>query len=460
MEFLMKAHLKKMFVPLVTLTLLTFSCLQSEELVNNSIQSEIYHPENRTTELVLKNGMKVIIKKTDFDPDEVLVQLVAPGGYSDLEKMERPSGMLASKIALQSGISENSANEFSYHLYKNNIDFSITIDKTYRVIDATSPSDSLESILRIIGVVLKENKLTENAYNLVIEKEKKLIRERHLDPEKCFEMHYFALNTQNSKDLRPLSIKGIDKVNLDKSRLLFKKYFTNPSEFTAVIIGDIDVDAVKKMVSQQFSSLEDEKDFTSSWTPKGVEFPEGISRKLMTSSRATDTYTRVTFPITADFKLENIQKVQLLTLLMEKRLRSIIMAETGKTYGVDVGYELPLYPYHETVWLNIQFHCPKNKSAIIEKKIIDEVEVFKENSISEDELIEIVRHQRNNDDFWLKNNSYWQAILLNYSLWGWDISSIQQENSNLNKIQAEDLRKFLEEYVPSNNYTVISSKPS
>ncbi|MEC7840081.1 MAG: insulinase family protein [Chlamydiota bacterium] len=442
---------------LILVALSSFCRLESTPTQSSGISQELVHYENNVTELKLNNGMKVVLKKTDFDPGETFIQLVAPGGYSELEKKDRPSGMLSSKIAIESGMTHNSSSEFAYSLYEYGIDLRVSVEKTYRFIDATLPKESIDEVLRISAFILRENKLTADALQTVVEREKSIIRDRHLDPEKNFEMNYFALNTENSKDLRPLSLKGANSVDLEKARALFKQYFSNPEDFILVIVGDFEIDSVKDSILKYFGNLENDSNIKGSYAIKEVEFPNGIVRKNVSSRRSTDAYTRITFPVSVDFTFEGVNTLELTTLLLEKRLRKIITAETGKTFGVDVGYELPLYPYHKTIWLSIQFHSPKNKTEDIEKHILKELAKFQEKPVSQDEFDEIVRHQRYNDDFWLQNNPYWQAKLVNFGLWGWDLSLLRQDNPYLKKLSPQDIQQFLYHFVPLDNYTVITS---
>ncbi len=165
-----------MFVTTLKKALLALLCVIQTVAVGETLGPETesessvmtqtrYVKEIDVTEIHLKNGMTVLIKPTDFEPDEVFVQLIAPGGYSTLDKGMRPSGILAAKIAVESGLGTYSANELTYILYRDTIDLNISIEKTHRLVDVNSQPESLESVLRILSLIFKENKLanTSNA---------------------------------------------------------------------------------------------------------------------------------------------------------------------------------------------------------------------------------------------------------------------------------------------------------
>lgn len=412
------------------------------------------------TELKLKNGMKVLVKPTDFEPDEIFVQLIAPGGYSALEKDMRPSGILAAKIAVESGLGTYSANELTYILYRDTIDLNISIEKTHRLVDVNSRPESLESVLRILSLIFKENKLEQKALETVIARERESIRNRHVDPDQSFEVMYFALNTENSKTLKPLSLKALKRIDLDKAREFYKRSFTNPSEFTLSIVGDIDPKEVEPLVEKYLGALQDDPSVKGPEYPKKPSFPEGVTRRVVPMRHQNDAYARITIPLRIPLSHTNIEVFDVANLLIEKKLRDVIREETGKTYGVDVGYELPMYPYPEYVWLTIQYHSPKDRVQKIEKLIMDQVRKLQKEEVEVDEFVKVVKHQKLSEEFWYKDDCFWQAKLVNYSMWNWDLSTIPASPSkSYDQLKPKDVTAFLDEAITCDNYTLISSVP-
>jgi predicted Zn-dependent peptidase len=419
-----------------------------------------YIKEINVTEIKLSNGMKVLIKPTDFEPDEVFVQLVAPGGYSSLNKDQRPSGVLAGKIAVESGLGTYSANELTYILYRDTIDLNVSIEKTHRMVDVNSRPESLESVFRIIGLIFKENRLDQKALESVVERERESIRNRHVDPEQSFEVMYFALNTENSKTLKPLSLKALKRVDLEKSKEFYKSSFTNPSEFTLSIVGDVDPNKVKLLIDKYLAILQDDPAVKGPTYPKPPSFPEGVTRRIVPMRHQTDAYARITIPLRISLSTENIEVFDVANLLIEKKLRDVIREETGKTYGVDVGYELPMYPYPDRVWLTIQYHSPKDKVQKIEKLIMNEVRKLRKQEVDQEEFASVVKHQKNSEEFWYKDDCFWQAKLANYSLWNWDVATISPKPSEAyDQLKPKDVTVFLDDAITCDNYTLITSVP-
>ena len=68
------------------------------------------------TELTLSNGVKVILKPTDFKADEILMSAYSAGGNSLYPVEKYPSALFADDIISQSGIKDFSATDLQKFL--------------------------------------------------------------------------------------------------------------------------------------------------------------------------------------------------------------------------------------------------------------------------------------------------------------------------------------------------------
>lgn len=416
--------------------------------------------EINVTEMRLINGMKVVIKPVDFEPGEVFVQLVAPGGYSALERGQRPSGILAAKAALESGLGAYSANELAHVLYRNAIDLNVGIEKTHRFVDVNCTPESLETVFYIFSLIFKEKRLEQDAFESVISKEKEALRRRLLDPDQSFDVMHFALNTENSSTLKPLSLRSIQKVGVEKSREFFKRSFTNPSEFTLAIVGDIDIEKIKPLIKKYLNVLEDDASIKGPVAPAYPSFPSGVTRRIVPMRQKQAAYARITFPLKVPLSHQNMPVLGVANRLIEERLREVIRKQTGKNYGVDVGYELPLYPDSGYVWLTIHYHSPKEKVLKLEELVLDEVRKLRAEEVLQDEFAKSINHQKNVAAFLHKDPCFWQTKLVNYTLWNWDLALISEDATNsYEALKPKDVTAFLGEAVAGDNYTFITVTP-
>lgn len=430
--------------------------IEAKEDIKN--YDEKYYESLDLTEIKLQNGLTIFLKSTNFDKNEVYIQLLAPYGYSNLPKENRPAGILSSKIAFESGVGKYIGHELPYKLYNESIDLHFSIERSHRIIDITTPPESINNALLLVQSIFEENNISEKAVEKILDKEKAHMSDNiSNNPIKNLETASMSLNTNNHYSIRPLSFKEIGKVDTKNVNEVFNSLFSDPSEFSAIIIGDIDVPSVKKFVIERLSSIEKKKVKNCISFNSLPSFPKGITRKVIPSEQIKDSFSRITLPINLTFTKENIEMFQLLTHILEKRIRKVILQETGKNFGIDIEYEIPIYPIKNTIWLNIQYHSEKNQMQYFEKLIIRELEFLANNEIKKEELNFLIEDQKNSDNFWKKTNSYWQSKLANYCLWNWEID-FNESIDIYQVVTPKLLRDFVKKSIDLKNYSVVTIK--
>ena len=85
-------------------------------LKGSPVKKTAYNEDLGTTEWILKNGVKIIVKPTQLKADEVLLQVQADGGMSQLADTEVKEGEFLPVIAAQSGVGKFSAIELNKQL--------------------------------------------------------------------------------------------------------------------------------------------------------------------------------------------------------------------------------------------------------------------------------------------------------------------------------------------------------
>ena len=83
------------------------------KLKGSPVKKTAYNEDLGTTEWILKNGVKIIVKPTQLKADEVLLQVQADGGMSQLADTEVKEGEFLPVIAAQSGVGKFSAIELN-----------------------------------------------------------------------------------------------------------------------------------------------------------------------------------------------------------------------------------------------------------------------------------------------------------------------------------------------------------
>lgn len=323
-------------------------------------------------EKVLSNGMKVVLRPGNERDEEVLIQLLAEGGFASLETEKQLSGRLACDIV---GGFE------SAKLYDSSSELQASIQPLYRKIEGTLSKGNTKVPLEMIYLMFTKPHLSDSDLKEGLDKLK------FEDHEWSLDLHAKCLNTRGWAPFCPLSAIDRNKIDLNCVRQFYRKAFLNPKDFLCVIVGDFDQKTLLNELSETLEKIPstDEEFYPR---PSFPSFPEGIKElNIMQKGRPTP-FCRLTFPV-------QIQNLEWMTRHIEVHLNNTLMSNKNHTTGLDVSYEFPFFPYLDSPWLILQFYAPAIEINRLEEQVLQQLSALQK------------------EDSWKQDNDYWLMTLSN-----------------------------------------------
>lgn len=410
-------------------------------------------------QVTLKNGMKIFLKPTVFEPGEISVNLIAEGGFSLLDEAKRGSGELAAQVAWESGLGNLTSDQLSVLLYEHSIEFNAQIKPFSRSIEASSDVKDFPELLKLIRMYFTEQNFNEEAFQTVMQEKKTSLNMPKNDQKLLFEDSYKVLNTQNYHFLKPFKQKYVDNADLSVLKDFFQFAFGDPSSFVAVIVGNFDPKSLLSLLDETLGSIPAKHHPLASAKPPLPSFPKGVTTKAVTYSGRKDSLARLTFPLSKEMEQGDFHLFDLSVRIFENKLRETLTKQFKSSHSVTVSYELPLYPLLKSPWMVIQYRAEPKKVAEVHQVIIKTLKDYQAGGATHEELAKCETTISKNEEYWLKDNDYWLATLSNYALWGWDTNTIKAHPPGTESHSPAHLKKVFESYLPINNYTWIYSQP-
>ena len=409
------------------------------------------------TQLILGNGMTVCLKPTDSDTDEIFFKLVALGGYGSLSSKNFFSGEMADKIAWESGMGGMTSDQISVYLYENSLEFVLEISPFSRSIVGEGQEESIRSFLKGVRMVFTEQQFTEEGFKAAKLLTKDIIGKLSHDNEHVYEEAFRRINTQNFPALRPSQIENFEKVKFDVARDFFKRSFSDPSDFILVIAGNFDVPTVIQQVEKYLGAISKPAEGTRLKKTFSVPFPPGITETTIKLPNQTSCLTHVTFPLKIDVNDLNIDEIAFMCQIIEARLRQVITHKMDLSYGVDVSYEFPVYPFLNNPWVSIRFRCEEKFISQLKGIVLTEMARLQSQGVTQEEIEAIKKLEMGSREFWLKDDFYWVSMLSNYYLWGWNPEKIDAKNTSINKINAAGINALLKKAISLSNFSIVTA---
>ena len=431
----------------------------TDKKLPEQIASKVYIPDLGITELTLKNGMKVVLKPTDFETNEILIRIISSGGYSTLPVDKYPSGVIAAQTAWESGLDNLTSDQLSVLLYKHFIELNVKIHPFSRLIEGSTDSDGLPTVLKLVGMLFMQPHFSKEAFNTVIKETKESLSKRACDRDTNFDDVFKITNTQNYPYLRPLTPELLDKADFSTAKEFFEYSFSDPAKYIAIVVGDFKIEENLNVIAQTLGAIREKQvnfDPPSLSYPK---FPRGISNKCIKINSRSDSLVRMTFPLASPLDQMQLQPFEVATEVLESRLREIFRDSFKSSLGISVAYEFPLYPLLYRPWLVIQYRCSPRQVDKVKEIILDEIKKLKQVGPTKTELEKVLSNIKRTDEFWLRENSYWSVTLSNYYIWGWNPVYAVKSFEYIEKLTPQEIKKIITEYIPLDNYTIINFHP-
>ncbi len=416
-------------------------------------------PAVNLTQLRLGNGMTVWLKPTDYENDEIVIKLAALGGYASLPAADRPSGELAASIAWESGMGKLSGDQLSVLLYENSLDFAPKIQAFSRTIDGTSGNNGLGVFFHCVQMLFTQQKMSAAGMDIALANAKDSFGKMASDYEHIFETLFLKINTQGMPALQPLASADLAKVKLAVTKEFFHRAFSDPAEFVCVVVGSFDLPRMKALIKRYLGAIPKLKPAEGFVKNFGQVFPKGVTQQQINLPKRTDALTSLTFPWRKPMDEEGMYKMSFSCQVIEAHLRRVIIERMKLSYGIDVLYEFPFYPYLDCPWISIRFRCDADRVQPLRELIMAELKHLQEKGITQDDVEAIQHLEAGSNEFWLHDNFYWMSMLTNYYLWKWDPQWIYRGAAMMQDLAPATINALLKTAISLDNYSAITANP-
>ncbi|MBI2268768.1 MAG: insulinase family protein [Bacteroidetes bacterium] len=431
--------------------------LMSAKPVPGKIGSEKQIKELNLTELELSNGVKVILKPTDFKNDEIVFTAYSPGGFSLYDEKDHMSAAYAASLIDESGISEFDNITLNKMLTGKIISVGPYIGDTREGLEGSCSPTDFETTLQLINLYFTAPRKDETGFAAVIEREKSFLENRQSDPESAFRDTINVTMWQYHFRRRPLTLQTLKEIDLNKSFDIYKDRFADAADFTFFFIGNFKTEEIKPMLETYLGSLPS-KGRKENWKDMNIRYPKGVIQKTVKRGIEPKSAVQLQYTGSFEYNRQNRLVFNALNKLLDIKLREAIREEKGGTYGVSVYGRPSHYPIQDYS-LTIYFGCdPKNVNDLT-KTALDVLENIKKNSAEEKDMIKIKETLRREYEVNFKENRFWLNAISNYYFDNENPVDILSVPKMAESLTSDDLKKAANMYLDQKNYAKFVLMP-
>lgn len=417
--------------------------------VSGKIVDEKYIAELDVTELMLSNGVKVVLKPTDFRNDQVLFNSFSPGGSSLYSDEDFQSAANAATIIDNSGVGDFSAVQLSKMLTGKIVSVTPYISERSEGVQGSASPKDLETAMQLTYLYFTKPRRDSVLFNNFITRSKAAIANRSNDPVSVFTDTVNAvLGNHHIRRTGP-TVKKLEQVLLDKAYTIYKDRFADANDFTFTFTGSFDKEKIKPLLEEYLGSLPSLKRGEQA-RDLGIRTPKGKIEQTVYKGSAPKATVRLVF--SGDYVYGQENNIQLdglaevLNIKLVERLREL----EGGVYSPSVRAGFSKFPVSRYS-VTIVFGCaPENVEKLI-SATLDEIGKLRSQDAGDAEVQKFIAEEKRITETQLMDNKFWSQYLSGSYQNNDDPKSVLRHLELLKSVTAGTIRKAAGDYLSGEN---------
>ncbi len=414
-----------------------------------------------TTEWTLKNGIRVIIKPTEFKQDEICISASSMGGTSLIDDpADLVSANWASSIVDGSGLGEFNAIQLSKALTGKSVFVFPNISTYEEDFWGMSTVRDFETALQLIYLYFTAPRKDQQAFERFQSSRLTQLENDVKNPKSHFSDSIQMMGSDYSPRTILLNKENISQISLDKAYEIYCQRFANPADFTFFFTGNINPDdkKTKDAICQWLGSLKTKKNQREDYIDRGVRAPKGLKKNYFEQEMITKTasnYIRYTAPM--EYTLVNDLNMEMIARILDTRYLESIREREGGSYGVSCSGYCSRYTNEASLYMRFDTDPEKQEKllAIIHEEVM---KIVADGPLAEDLAKEKAVMLKDYQES-LERNGYWNGTILSqYYLYG--VNYLQEYEAAVNAITAETVQATLKKLVNAGNMFEVVMLPA
>ena len=412
-----------------------------------------------TYEWTLANGMKVIVLPTEYEKDEIRIDIFKEGGKNLIKTEDLASfdDNIWGLYLQNTGISKFPKTTVKKMIAGKNISVSPFIGTRSHGVKAFSTPKDLETALQSIYLYYADPRFDENEFQTGIQQIKAILPNIEKQPGFKFQNEITKTLYGSSERTPELNQALIDAASLETIESNYRELFKDASGTTAIIVGHVDIETLKPMVQKYLGSIAKGKkskaikDITPGIVKGNVinhwkqvmETPKTTVVQLYTAYCPVSEKTQATLDVAK----------YILDMIYVRTMRE----EVGGTYGASVAMETGKEP-EDMVLLQVYFDTNPDTADQLRSLAIEGMNQLATDGPTEEEMNKAIGNLKKNIPEDRIRNNYWMSNIKNFHKYGTDHDA--EYEKALLSVTSEDVKTLLQSVIAQKNFIEIMMEPA
>lgn len=361
------------------------------------------------TDWTLANGVRVLVKPTDFNADQIVMSAWSPGGASLVSDRDVFKTSLTPTVIERGGVGTFALPDLVKKLTGKAASVNTSIgDLSENLSGRASPQD-LETLLQLTWLRMTSPRADTAAFQALLPPLETALRNKDANPGAVFSDTVQVTLAGGHPRVRPLTPDMLGELDLGEMLAIYRDRFGDASDFTFLFVGNVDPAILKPLVEQWLGSLP---------ASGRHEMPRDVGPKQFTGQIdkavhkgiAPQSQTAVLLAGTAPWSREEAYLLSSVGEVLEMRLLDRLREALGGTYSVSVSTAFSRRLRQE--WqIAISYGSAPDNADPMFKAVEQELDSLRRVPPSAAEVERVREQQRRELEVAKKQNGYWVNLI-------------------------------------------------
>jgi zinc protease len=422
--------------------------------VSGPVTAERRMDELGVLDWTLANGVRVLLKPTEFKNDEIVLRGFRPGGHSNVADADYVSATYALAALGEGGLGRFDAVALRKALAGRLARAGAQLSELEEGISGSASPRDVATMFELAWLSLTAPRRDEAAFEAFRERSRAFLQNRLAQPQAVFQDEFSRRLTLDHPRRRPPTPETIDAIDLGVAERVFRERFGDLRDFTFVLVGAFSPEAIRPLVERWLGGLPTSPAGArpaSAWRDVGVRYPDGVETFEVRRGLEPKASVQLLFHGEAPFSREAQHTIGALADALEIELRDALREEDGGTYGVSVAGSLTDRPQPRSS-LSIGFGCEPARVGELSAHLFAALERFRREGPREETVEKVRETLRREREVALRENGFWLSALVSYLRVGWDARDILRHDELLARVTRENLAAAARRYADPARY--------
>ena len=406
-----------------------------------------------STALTLSNGVRVVIKNTDFKADEIIMSAFSPGGSSIFGTQEALQVRMLNEVIGLGGLGNFSNVDLEKVLAGKRAFIRPFIGSLSESLNGSCSPKDLETLMQLVYLSFTAPRMDDTAFESFKTRSKASMLNAEANPMTAFNDTLQHEMYGNHPMATRIKADMIDQIDYNRIMEMYNDRFKEAGDFTFLFVGNINLEEAKPLIETYLGGLPTinrKENFQDIKLDRRKGNHKNVFEKQLETPKATVISV---ISGNCEYNLKNNLLMSMLSQTMDMVYTETIREKEGASYGVSTFGQISRYPKNEAVY-QIVFNTDPAKREKMEQIVMTELQKVTQEGPRPEHLAKVKEFLLKEHTENAKENSYWTSQLTQYYWYNIDMNTNYEKL--VNEITVEDVKNFTKALLDQGNIIEVT----